>query len=237
MWVTSAPSSRSTPKRSAWSRRSIPGSITIARAAPEAASLHSTSAADLVRWLRRSRERQTAQRQPTRGTPRLAPQPMKVTRVAARADALSCRSAALSAAAALFVPLDVAGSGRRVTQAGPPMSARSSASFANASARPFCSRGTWRALHCEKRTSSACASSRYGANFASRTFQRAEICSTTSLESRRRSTSLAPSSTASSRPETTAFHSATLFVVVPIAAEIVAIGVASWRSAPSAVAS
>jgi hypothetical protein len=57
------------------------------------------------------------------------------------------------------------------------------------------------------------------------------------LESRRSSTSLAPSSTASSRPETTAFHSATLFVVVPIAAEIVAIGVASWRSAPSAVAS
>ena len=182
-------------------------------------SSHPTRTELRNRWLRWSRERHTPQRQPTRGTPRLAPEPSTVMRVATFDDGATPVAAG-----------DIAGEpscGRRATQAGPPRSARSSASLASASARPFCSRGTWRALQWANRVSPFSASSQSGASLASRTRQRPCNCSTTNLLSRSRSISRAPSSAAKSIAATTARHSATLFVVVPIAAEIEAIGIAS----------
>ena len=238
MCVTSAPSRRSSPTRSACSRRSIPGSITTAHDVSVPGSRHSRRSELRRRWLRASFERQTSQRQPTRGTPRDAPVPRSVSRVAAPSASETGVSPAARSDARSDAPRDRAtSSGRRTTHAGPPRSARSSPSLASASAWPFCSRGTCAALHCVKRSSRARASSQSGASFASRTRQRPLSCSTTSLLSSRSRSSDAPSSAASSIAEMTAFHSATLFVVVPIAAEMVASGSASGRSDPSRDAS
>ena len=153
MCVISAPSRRSSPTRSACSRRSIPGSITTAHEVFVAGSRHSRRSELRRRWLRASFERQTSQRHPTRGTPRDAPVPRSVSRVAAPSASEAGVSPSARSDVRSDAPRDRAtSSGRRTTHAGPPRSARSSPSFASASASPFCSRGTCAALHCVKRS-------------------------------------------------------------------------------------
>ena len=80
MCVISAPSRRSNPTRSACCRRSMPGSMTTAHDVSVPVSRHSKRSELRKRWLRASFERQTSQRQPTRGTPLDAPVPRSVSR-------------------------------------------------------------------------------------------------------------------------------------------------------------